>query len=235
MQQIMRYLGIFTPCPSLTLENKMAHISSIGAALFSDLSICMPATDLVAADIAGLTVASEFQQFFTAEIDSQGGTKAGVASTTSGVVTVTGSPTFVRVKSVRSFPAMGTPANIVKVPTYGSKTSSTIQGQADAPQLEIDLNFIPAEWSKESGNLLGNAVGNGVQYLFRFSLLNAEPTATTTAKYASTVGGLGTVQNSQYYWIGKIEALMVTPSLTDASTAKITLSIQSPFYGAFTI
>jgi hypothetical protein len=196
----------------------MAHINSIGAAMFSDLSIAMPAS---APTFSTLDTAAEFQALFASQIESVGGTKA--------------ANTFARIKSVRSFPAMGTPANIVKVPTYGSKTSSTIQGQADAPQLEIDLNFISAEWTKDAGNLLGNAVGDGNQYVFRFTLLNAEPTGTTDTKYASTVAGVGTVQNSQYYWIGKLEALMVTPSLTDATLAKITLSIQSPFYGAFTI
>jgi hypothetical protein len=196
----------------------MAHINSIGAALFSDLSIAMPSS---VPTFSTLDTAAELQALFATAIESVGGTK--------------GANTFVRVKSVRSFPAMGTPANIVKVPTYGSKTSSTIQGQADAPQLEIDMNFVASEWTKDAGNLLGNAVGDGNQYVFRFTLLNAEPTGTTDTKYASTVAGIGTVQNSQYYWIGKLEALMVTPSLTDATLAKITLSIQSPFYGAFTI
>ncbi len=196
----------------------MAHINSIGAAMFSDLSIAMPSAPPT---FSTLDSAAEFQALFANEIESVGGTKA--------------ANTFVRIKSVRSFPAMGTPANIVKVPTYGSSTSSTIQGQADAPQLEIDLNFIPSEWAKESGNLLGNARGDGNQYVFRFTLLNSEPTGTGATRYASTSAGIGTVQNSQYYWVGKLEALMVTPSLTDATLGKITMSIQSPFYGAYTV
>jgi hypothetical protein len=131
---------------------------------------------------------------------------------------------------------MGTPANIVKVPTYGQKTSSSIQGQADAPQLEVDMNFVASDWAKDTGTiLLGNAVGDGKQYVFRFTLLNAEPTGNGATKYAATVSGLGTVQNSQYYWIGKMEALLVTPSLTDANTAKLSMSIQSSFFGAYTI
>lgn len=199
----------------------MAHITSIGAGVFSDLSVAMPTTDLTGSAIAALDTAAEWQALFATEIDSIGGTKA--------------ANTFVRIKNARSFPAMGTPANIVKVPTYGSKTSSTIQGQSDAPQLEIDLNFVAADWAKTT-SLLGDAVGDGVQYAFRFTLLNTEPTSAISAtKYASTVGGLGTVGNSQYYWAGKIEALMVTPSLTDANTAKITLSIQTSFFGAYTI
>jgi hypothetical protein len=66
-------------------------------------------------------------------------------------------------------------------------------------------------------------------------LLNAEPTGAGATKYASTAAGLGTVQNSQYYWIGKLEALQVTPQLTDANTATITLTIQSDFFGAYTV
>jgi hypothetical protein len=197
----------------------MAHISSIGAGMYSDLSIAMPST---APTFSTLDSAAEFQALFATEIESAGGTKA--------------ANTFVRIKNVREFPAMGTPANVVNVPVYGSKTSRQIQGQADAPSLEITLNYISADWADETTNLLGSAVGDGNQYVFRFALLNTEPTGTTlNTRYSSTVGGLGTVQNSQYYWIGKIEALLVTPQLTDANTATLTLTMQSDFYGAFTI
>lgn len=197
----------------------MAHISSIGAGLFSDLSVAMASS---APTFKDLDTAAEFQPLFATEIPSVGGTKA--------------ANTFVRIGNVRSFPAMGTPANIVKVPTYGQKTSSSIQGQADAPQLEIDMNFVASDWAKDTGTvLLGNAVGDGNQYVFRFTLLNADPTGTGSTKYASTSGGVGTVANSQYYWIGKMEALLVTPSLTDANTAKLSMSIQSSFFGAYTI
>lgn len=210
----------------------MSHISSIGAALFSDLSVSAPATDITPM-LSSLGADTEFQSLFNGSaIESVGGVASGTVNNTSGVVAGT-SVAFIRIKNARSFPAMGTPANIVKVPTYGQKTSSSIQGQADAPQLEIDLNFIPSEWA--STTLLGAMVGSGQQKVFRFTLLAAEPTAADLTKYASTAGGLGTVGNSQYYWYGKMEALLVTPSLTDAVTAKLTLSIQSQFYGAFTI
>lgn len=199
----------------------MAHISSIGAGMFSDLSVSMPLTPLSASAIVALDTAAEFQALFASEIASVGGTK--------------GTNTFVRVKNVREFPAMGTPPNVVNVPVYGSKTSQQIQGQSDAPSMEITLNYVPAEWAKEAGNLLGNAVGDGQQYVFRFTLLNSEPTGTGDTKYASTNAGLGTVQNSQYYWVGKIEALQVSPQLTDANTATVTITIQSNVYGAYTI
>jgi hypothetical protein len=197
----------------------MSHISNIGAGIFSDLSVAMAATDPV---FSTLDTAAEFQALFASEIASVSGTKA--------------ANTFVRIGNVRSFPAMGTPANIVKVPTYGQKTSSSIQGQADAPQLEVDMNFVATDWAKDSsGILLGNAVGDGKQYVFRFTLMNAEPTGNGATKYAATTPGIGTVQNSQYFWIGKMEALLVTPSLTDANTAKLSMSIQSAFFGAYTV
>ena len=199
----------------------MAHISSIGAGMYSDLAVATPSTDMTAAQLAALDTATEFQALFANEIDSIGGTKA--------------AGTFVRIENVREFPAMGTPPNVVNVPVYGSATSQQIQGQADAPSMEITLNFVAAEWAKEASNILGSMVGDGIQRVFRFSLLNTEPTGSGATKFASTVGGLGTVQNSQYYWIGKVEALQVTPQLTDANTATITLTIQSDFFGAYTI
>lgn len=200
----------------------MAHISSIGAGMFSDLAVAVPSVDLTAAQFAALDTAAEFQALFATEIDSQGGTKA--------------ANTFVRIKNIREFPAMGTPPNVVNVPVYGSSTSQQIQGQSDAPSMEITMSYIPADWADEITNILGSMVGDGKQYVFRFTLMNSQPTGTTTAtKYASTAPGLGTVQNSQYYWIGKMDALQVTPQLTDANTATVTITIQSAFFGAYTV
>ena len=110
-----------------------------------------------------------------------------------------------------------------------------IQGQADAPSMEITLNFVASDWADESTNILGSMVGDGIQHVFRFTLMNAAPTGSGATKFASTSGGVGTVQNSQYYWIGKLEALLVNPQLTDANTATITITVQSDFYGAYTV
>lgn len=198
----------------------MAHIQSIGAGMFSDLSVAVPSTPPV---FAALDTESEFNALFASEIQSAGGTL--------------GANTFVRVKNVREFPAMGTPPNIVNVPTYGQKTSQQIQGQSDAPNLEITLNYVPSEWS--AGSVLGNMVGDGKQYVMRFALLNAQSPgyASTGANNlgGSAATGAGSVENSVYYWVGKVEALVVNPQLSDANTATITLSLQSKFYGAYTI
>ena len=195
----------------------MAHIASIGAGMFSDMAVATPATDFTQSTLSALDTAAEFQALFATEIQTNGGTKA--------------AGSFVRMKNVREFPSMGTPPNIVNVPVYGSKTSQQIQGQSDAPSIELTVNYVPADWA--SGTILGNMVGDGKQYLFRFALLNAQPLS-----YASVSGtpasGIGSVQNSQYYWVGKVEALQVNPQLTDANTATITISIQSQFFGAYT-
>ena len=197
----------------------MSHISSIGAGVFSDLAVAAPATELTSGGISALDTAAEFQALFATEIDTVGGTK--------------GSGTFVRIKNVREFPGMGTPPNVVNVPAYGAKTSQQIQGQADAPSMELKLNFVAADWA--SSTLLGAMIGDGIQRCFRFTLLNSEPTGSGATKYASTAPGVGTVANTQYYWIGKIEALQITPSLTDANQATVTLTIQSQFWGAYTV
>jgi hypothetical protein len=196
----------------------MAHINSIGAGMFSDLSVAMPTSPPAFVD---LDSSAEFQALFATEIASVGGTKA--------------ANTFVRIKNVREFPAIGTPPNVVNVPTYGQSSSQQIQGQSDSPSMEITLNFVPSEWAKEVGNLLGNAVGDGNQYVFRFTLMNSNPTGSGATKYASTGGGVGTVQNSQYFFVGKIDALQVNPQLADANTATVTMTIQSAFYGAYTV
>lgn len=190
----------------------MAHISSIGAAMFSDLAVGKLTSALAAANGYNET---NFKAAF-ATFDATPATPP----------TVDGE--YVRILNVRDFPAMGTPPNIVNVPTYGQKTSQQIQGQSDAPQMEIQLNYVPADWAAASP--LGSMVGNSQLYVFRFSLLTSDP----VAAHASQGASVFVVPNSQYFWVGKMEAISVTPSLTDAVTATLTLTMQSPFYGAYT-
>lgn len=189
----------------------MAHIASIGAGLYSDLSIAAPTAAL---SVATLNNEAAFSALFKSEVASVGGV-AGVGA-------------FVRVKNVREFPPIGTPPNIVNVPTYGQAMSQQIQGQADAPNLEMTINLVSSEIA--AGTLLGSMIGDGKLKAFRFALLNSKPTG-----YASDVAGLGTVENSIWYWVGKLEAITVTPNLTDANTATITATLQSNMFGAFTL
>jgi len=178
------------------------HIQSIGAGIYSDLSISTAPVDQAAVDALIL--------------DPSNGT--------TGFPSRFGTGEFERVQNIREFPSMGTPPNIVNVPVYGQASSQQIQGQSDAPSMEITLNFVPSDWA--DGETLGDMVGNGLQYVFRFTMMNAEP--------SDFVEGAFGCQNSMYYWVGKIEALQVNPQLTDANTAVISITIQSDFYGAYT-
>jgi hypothetical protein len=187
----------------------MAHISSIGAGMYSDLSVCRETVSSLPANEAA------WKALFAAELANGSATTA-----------TTGE--FTRIKNVREFPAMGTPPNVVNVPVYGQATSQQIQGQSDAPSMEITVNYVGTDW-QDTANYLGAMVGDGNQYAFRFTLLNSEPNG-----YTSLPAGLGTTQNSQYFWLGKLEAMLVTPQLTDANTATITITMQSEFFGAYT-
>ncbi len=173
----------------------MAHISAVGAGIFTTLNLNKTSTTAVPADSAA----------WHALFDTAGERTS--------------------IGNVREFPAMGTPPNIVKVPGYGFKQSRQIQGQADAPSLEVTVNYIPTDWVNGGTGTLGYALDNEVTYAFRFALMNTDPGAAVT--------GLST-DNSCYYWLGRIEACLIKPSLTDATTATVTLSMQSDFYGAFT-
>jgi hypothetical protein len=192
----------------------MAHITSIGAGLYSDLSVAIDTAEIAAAFAA--PTESNLKAAFAVALNN-GATPSATAGE------------FIRIRNVREFPAMGTPPNVVNVAVYGQKSSQQIQGQSDAPSIEITLNYIGADW-QNTANYLGKMVGDGTRRLFRFTLLNSEP----SGGYASTVSGVGTAENSQYFWFGKMEALLVTPQLTDANTATLTITVQSDFYGAFT-
>ena len=204
----------------------MAHISSIGAAMFTDLSVITGTVVAGKAETSPTQPATKdatgFQSLFT---------------------TATSVSKYAKINNVREFPAIGAPANIVSVPVYGQKQGQSIGGQADAPSLEITINFVASEWAKGNtgttpASSLANMVGDGISRVWRFTLMNADSTATVTAslgQYDSVAGGLGTTQNSQYYFFGKLESLLVTPSLTDATTATLAISVQSDFYGAYTI
>lgn len=189
----------------------MSHISTIGAGIFSDLSVYTGTTT----DFSALDSASEFAALFGTLI-ADGGTQA--------------AGTFQRIENVREFPSMGTPPNIVNVPVYGQKTSKQVQGQSDAPNMEVTINYVPADWA--DGTDLGDLIKTNKETVFRFALMNSEPAGFISTNGAS---GLGSVENSVYYWVGKLEALQVNPQLTDANTATLTISVQSKFFGAYTV
>ena len=176
----------------------MAHISSLGAGIFTYLDIfkgTIPASTDTVAECAALFV---------------------------GTVDGTADADHVRMPSVREFPSIGTPANIVNVPVYGQKTSSQVQGQADAPTLEVTVNYV-ADDMTEIHNLVGT------DCVFRFMM--ASQAVTEDEGASATLA----VNNTEFYFLGKIEAILVNPALTDATTATVTLSAQSDFFGPATI
>lgn len=210
----------------------MAHMTSIAASRYSDLSVHMAAC-LTNAMPAGLTLptdptalTSNWDAGFTTCLNP---TDAVIAESTAIVA-----GDFIRINNIREFPAIGTPPNIVNVPVYGSPTSKQVQGQSDAPSMELTINYIPAVWADSTR--LGKLVGSGVACWFRFTLLDADPGSALSSLAADATGtATFTVANSQYFFLGKIEALVVNPQLTDATTATVTISVQSQMYGAFTV
>jgi len=180
----------------------MGHIASIGAGIYSDLSVSKLAVDSSA---------------ITALID-------GAENTTTGFPSKFDADEYLRILNVREFPSMGTPPNIVNVPVFGQASSQQIQGQSDAPSMELTLNFVPEDW--KDGSDLGEMIGSGLSYVFRFSLLNAKASDYDTGAFG--------VDNSQWFWVGKIEALQINPQLSDSNTAVLSITIQSDFYGAYT-
>jgi hypothetical protein len=193
----------------------MSHITSLGVALYTDLSFSVG---------TAIVPATYNQAGFDALFKTE--------DTTPTTSAVDGG--FARIQNVREFPNMGTPPNIVKVPVYGVKQSQQIQGQADAPTMEITLNFVPSDWSSSN---LGSFVNDGITRAFRFALLNSQPAGYSSSTPAGGIAGsiASPIANSIYYWTGRMEALLVKPSLTDATTAVLTLSMQSDFYGAYTV
>jgi hypothetical protein len=148
---------------------------------------------------------------------------------------------FEEIKNIRDMPSFGTPANIVKVPVYGQAQTQSIGAQSDAPDLELTINYVASDWAKVNASFattgtIGDAVGDGIAKVFQFALLPARAPNLTTS---TTTGVGGTtalpVPNALIYFVGKIESLLVNPARDDASTATVALSIQSDFYGPFTV
>lgn len=190
----------------------MAHIDSIGAGMFSAMAISREATEKTLSQLRPMTTLNAFKDLFANQIQPDGTPATG---------------TFILVPNVREYPGLGTPPNVVNVPNYGSSTSLQIQAQADPDSMELTLNYVPKDWAADT--VLGQMVGDGKTRAVMFSLLNSEP-----AGYDCSVGGLGTVDNSLFFFLAKLDALQVSPDLADANQATLTMTLQSKFYGAFT-
>lgn len=129
-----------------------------------------------------------------------------------------------RIPSIREYPSIGTPANIVNVPVYGQPTSSQVQGQADAPNLELTVNYIPREMVK-----VHDMVENQTDLAFRFMITDGP-----VALINSDTDTLAGTDNTAFFFEGRVEAVLVNPALTDATTAQVTLSAKTSFVGPYT-
>src|SRR6056300_1083207 len=98
----------------------MAHISTLGSGIYTYL-------DMYTGTLGTYATAAAFAAEFV------------------GAVAGTADADHVRMPSVREFPSVGTPANIVNVPVYGQATSSQVQGQADAPSLDVTVNYVAGD------------------------------------------------------------------------------------------
>jgi hypothetical protein len=176
----------------------MAHISSLGAGVFTYLDV------------------------FTGTIPDNTDTAAEVAALFVGSTPGTSDADHVRMPSVREFPSIGTPANIVNVPVYGQKISSQVQGQADAPSLEVTVNYVADDMAAIHA-LIGQNLA--VRFMMCASAVTEDESADSTIA----------TENTEFYFLGKIEAILVNPALTDAVTATVTLSTQTDFFGPATI
>jgi len=172
----------------------MAHIDSLGAGIFTYLDIYSGSSTPATENAAGY--ADLFVTVNATDVD--------------------------RMPSVREFPSIGTPANIVNVPVYGQNTSSQIQGQADAPTLEVTVNYVANDMT-DFHTLIGTEV------YFRFMMCSGAVDLTTS------LGATLATSNTEFYFKGKVEAILINPALTDQTTATVTLSTQSDFFGPATL
>ena len=206
----------------------MAHINSIGAGLFSTIMISQAAA-------ASTTSLPELASGFSEANWNTVFSDSSATRTGTGITTATAQP-FHIITDLREIPAFGTPANIVNVPVYGQDTSSQIQAQADSPSLEVTLNYVPSEWSGAVANSLNTYLTNRTQVLIGIVMANSSVSnSRSAASYNRTTAAIGTVQNSATFFVGRMEALQVTPSLSDTNQATLTISTQSSFYGPFTV
>lgn len=190
----------------------MAHISSLGAGIYSNLAFNF--------DNANPTPPSVAETFYKSQFANSVALNTGASALLGGEYRI--------VDNVREFPQMGTPPNIVNVPVYGSKVSRQVQGQADAPTFEVTLNYIPSDWRVDA-NYLGNYVGNGVGYSWRFALMNAAPsnynsTDTMTATFTGTSTTSSALLTVATMTVSATNRLQVGMSVTGASPAAVIIA-----------
>jgi hypothetical protein len=148
------------------------------------------------------------------------------------IVTIMAAGTLIEITNIRDFPEFGNPSNIVNIPTYGSASSTQVSGQADLNTMEFTINYVPADF-----DAIMPFIGDAILYPFQIALCNKRPTSfrqNTTS--GNCIGGstVAPIQNTVFNFAGKFESLVVMPSTTDATTAKLTISMATPLFGPTT-
>jgi hypothetical protein len=137
---------------------------------------------------------------------------------------------------IREFPEFGNPANIVKVPCYGAKTSHQVSGQADSMDMTFTVNYVPGDAVLVD---LQSRVGDGNLYVFQIGICQSEPvgTAATSALIGQKKGTAvaGNNPNALFYFVGKVAAMTYGTSLTDALTTKLSLTMETDLLGPTTV
>ena len=121
--------------------------------------------------------------------------------------------TFTDIPKVREMPEVGVPASISSVAEFGKAVAPQISTQSEAPTLEFTMNYVPAEHS----DLIALS-GDGITRVFRMRISNSPIGVVTSAS-----------QINEVYWTGLIVAKLLTIGTGDASSLKITLTMDQEF------
>jgi hypothetical protein len=181
----------------------MAHISQISNTFRADLSVCSNPALVAAVKLVMAQNGSIQTSFMSCFSDD-----------------------FLRIQNIGEFPNVGNESAIINVPVFGQAITAQIQGQGDKSPLAIQINYVAEDW--KPGTPRGALIDNYNDAVFRLALCNSIP-----ASYASTSDGLGSIENSQYFWIGRLKTLEVFAKVSGATSATLTMVRNSNFYGAY--
>ena len=183
----------------------MAHISSISSGIFTDLSVAAVPGDIPSS-------AAEYPGLFTTEIPL---TEASPVTTE-----------FVRFKNITSLPRVCGTVKMISSPVYGVDDKRNVKGQSENDAMAVEMAYISADWNRQD-SVLGRIVGSKKKHVFRLTLLNREPDGYGNNQLAS-------VENSIWYWVGRISSASVKSGLSGANTITVSLLTSSDFTGPVT-
>ena len=161
------------------------------------------------------------------------GTFVSAADARAGTDNVIGADTVnvVELPDIRDMPSFGTPANIVKVPSYGAAITQSIGAQPDAPDLEFTLNYDPQAWANTP---ISSWISDGVTRGMGVVLLQSQYNGDLDYGTVNSLAVASKPRQAIVFFRGRFESLLTNVMRDDAATNTITLSVRSDFYGPFT-